>query len=414
MTVLAAPAFLHRPAPSPLGSRTRIPVGLQIVLYAVILIYAAAFQQIRFLGVAALAAVAGAAALLWIPIARRFVQPPLIALAGVGAIYAVISYLGILHWDTLLFAQSAILQQCVYVFLLPILVPVFAYYHERVFLREKSFVYLDNAVFLLCCAVKIIPLLYGYINIGAAQLVNTEALFAFMLVRKIFYVKNVSVLLRFFLVFLVAITAASFQSVLVMGFLLALVVMPKSGVVWLRIYIFGLTLIALVAIPFANPIWNLDHNTGIRLFFWHDVIERVLSSWGIGQGFGTETIRPSFALDARDVVISSLESESFIMVGSHNAFFDAVYRMGVLGGGLLIYYFSDQVRSVLRGNPAGRSFDQWVVACLFTLLMVNVGLVSINFLLGSTFLMGWLAFRISTNFASERRAPKSLALVTPA
>jgi len=102
------------------------------------------------------------------------------------------------------------------------------------------------------------------------------------------------------------------------------------------------------------------------------------------------------------------------MVGSHNAFFDAVYRMGVLGGGLLIYYFSDQVRSVLRGNPAGRSFDQWVVACLFTLLMVNVGLVSINFLLGSTFLMGWLAFRISTNFASERRAPKSLALVTPA
>lgn len=388
------------------ATRSPLFIGLQVACYGVVFLYAVFFQTIRVLGPAAFALAIGCAVLVWLPIARWYVQRHLLALAFVALTYALLSSAGFLHWDTLLFQRGAILQQSLYAFLLPILVPVFAYYHERVILRDHAFIAMDNIVLLLCVVSKLLyALSLGSIaDLGVVQLFNVEAIFTFILVRRLYYTDRPSLLLKVLVVAVFAATAGSFQSVLVSLFLIGVLVAPRLGRMALLCFVLGLVAISVAATPFADTIWQVDPNTGIRLFFWQDAIARIVHSWGVGQGFGTETIRPIYELSSGDVTIAGLEQDDFIMVGSHNAFIDAGYRMGLLGMAILVLYVAGLFHKVAAPTGRDRSFDYFACALLFVILMVNVGLVSINFLFGSAFVLGWLAFRTANGFADEQAA----------
>lgn len=394
-----------QPLENAIATRSPLFIGLQVACFAVILLYAIFFQTIRILGPAAFALAVGCAVLLWLSMVRWYVQRHLLALALVALIYAVMSSAGFLAWDTLMFQRGAILQQSLYAFLLPILVPVFAYYHERVVLRDRVFMAMDTIVLLLCVVSKVLyALSSGAIaNLGIVQLFNVEAIFTFVLVRRLYFTDRPSLLLKVLVVTVLAATAGSFQSVLVAFFLACILVAPQMGRTILLCFVLGLVAISLTAVPFADAIWQVDPNTGIRLFFWRDAIERLVQSYGIGQGFGTETIRPVYELSSGDVSIAALDQDDFIMVGSHNAFIDAGYRMGLVGMTILIAYVAGLFHKVAAPRGVDRSFDYFACALLFVILMVNVGLVSINFLFGSAFVLGWLAFRTANEFVDERR-----------
>jgi O-antigen ligase len=186
-------------------------------------------------------------------------------------------------------------------------------------------------------------------------------------------------------------------------FLIAVLVAPQWGRTTLLCFTGGLIAISIVAVPFADAIWQQDPNTGIRLFFWRDAISRIVQSYGIGQGFGTETIRPIYELSSGDVTIAGLDQEDFIMVGSHNAFIDAGYRMGLIGMTILVAYIVSLFRTMITVADDNRSFDYFACALLFVILMVNVGLTSINFLFGASFVLGWLAFRTTLRPLDVRR-----------
>ncbi|MBW4330259.1 hypothetical protein KY084_05160 [Stakelama sp. CBK3Z-3] len=388
------------------AERSALPVEIQIGCFAVSFLYAIFFQETRALGAPGLAIAFACIIVIWLPMMRWYVQRPLWWLTALAALYTLISMIGWLHWNTLLFDRSVIIQQASYAFLLPVMVPIFAYYHERVDRGDTAFLAFEKFLILICLIGKAY---YAYMigsisGLGVIQLFNIESIFAFLIVRQIYGGGYCSKGMRALVVLLFVATAGSFQSQLVAMFLLGGLIVPRLARAGLLVFIFGLVAISIAAVPFADAIWQLDPNTGIRLFFWHDAIERIIASYGVGQGFGTETIRPLYQLSSTDVSIAGIEQADFILVGSHNAFVDAGYRMGLLGGGILIWYIAGLFKKTAAIASEGRTFDYFVCAMLFVVLMVNVGLASINFLFGAAFLIGWLAYRAAAGFPGAEDA----------
>jgi O-antigen ligase len=389
---------------APGARRWSIGYDAQALLLLLPFLWASLFTIFRPFGAPALAMALAPLIVVGLSGARRYIAPPLIVFAAITAVYAVLSYLGFLDQRlTLLFSREAVFQQCAYGLVLVFAVASFAFYHEGVAEGRPWFLRLEEVVLLLAILSRLVGLVLVdpetagadivASGIGLAQFVNGETFFAFIFVRRWLHSPHASPRLNIFIALCLIVTAGSAQSRLSLLALLALVIVPslrKPITVWFLIALLG---IIVAAWPFAEAVWIFDPNTGIRLFFWHDVVHRFLESHGIGVGFGTETIRPIYDLRVTDVQLQTIDSPGFILVGSHNAFLDALYRMGVLGFGCLFFFAYGLLKSVLRLRDL-TIFDCWVLCLAATVLIVNVGLVSFNFFFGSTLLLGWLMYRI--------------------
>ncbi len=376
----------------------------QALLLLLPFMWACLFLISRPLGAPGLALALAPLAIIATHAGRRYLAQSLVIFAVITAAYALLSYFGILDQRlTLLFSPSAVFQQCAYGLFLAFAVASFAFYHEGVAEGRPWFLRLEQLVFLLAVFSRLLGIFmmdpdaaanpdFSESSTGLSQFVNAETFLAFIFVRWCLQSPRSSQPMSIFIAICLILTAGSAQSRLALLPLLALVTAPSLK----RPIAIGflLALIGAIAVtwPFADEIWIMDPNTGIRLFFWHDAVQRFLESHGIGVGFGTETIRPIYDLRAADVTLQDIDSPGFILVGSHNAFIDALYRMGVLGFGCLAYFCAKLSRSVLR-SPAVDIFDCWVLCLTGTVLLVNVGLVSFNFFFGSSFLLGWLVYR---------------------
>jgi hypothetical protein len=394
----------RRMAGAPLGTRRRI-IGYdsQVLLLLLPFLWASLFPIFRPLGVAALAVALAPLIFVGLNGARHYVAPPLIVFAAITAVYGVLSYFGFLDQRlTLMFSPGAVFQQCAYGLVLVFAVASFAFYHEGVEQGRRWFLVLEEVVFLLGILSRIVNLVLldadtasidsVASNVGFSQFVNGETFLVFIFVRRWLRSPNTSRALNVVIALCLIATAGSAQSRLALLPLLALVVAPslkKPITMW---FLVGLLSIIAIAWPFAEQVWTFDANTGIRLFFWHDVVHRFVESYGIGVGFGTETIRPIYDVRVTDVYLAPIDSSGFILVGSHNAFFDVLYRMGVIGFGCILFFFSGLLKSTLRLKDL-TIFDCWIFCLVTMVLIVNVGLVSFNFFFGSAFLLGWLVYR---------------------
>jgi hypothetical protein len=379
--------------------------AIKAIWLAIPLIYACFFDVFRGLGSPAFIVAAGALASFGLLYGRRYIQAPLIFFAALAASYAALSYVGALDRGlTLLFDRSAIAQQSAYAITLPFIIPAFAVYHEAVHDKKRAFLILQNTIFILALASKFWyflspaadPVTGESLRIwaGLTQFVNLIAILAFMLVHRTLEAPGRTMFERRTIAILLLVTSASSQATIAMITLVGMMILPRVRRLLAGGFVVLMAIIPIIAWPFAQEIWVLDPNTGIRLFFWHDAVDRVLASGGIGVGFGTETIRPVYALDASDVTLVGIDDPGFIFIGSHNAFVDAGYRLGVIGFFVLILYFGSLFRRVLR-QPDASVMDCWVVCAIVTVLMVNVGMASINFLFGTVFFIGWLVYRVT-------------------
>jgi hypothetical protein len=374
--------------------------------------YACLFGYVRNLGTVPLLVALSMLTAFGIGYGRRYLQTPLILLSCLAAVYIGLSYVGVLDRGiTLMYSREAIPQQSAYAVMLPFVVAGFAAYHERVAAGNGAFLRLETTIFLIACAAKLYDLAFpsayfgGEVErefAGITQLVNTMMILAFIFVRRILSADHVPWLTKLIAAFVLLATSSSAQAGIVLMMLLVLMILPKERLKLTAMFLCLFVVVPFVAAAFAQTIWKLDPNTGIRLFFWRDALGRLWESGGIGVGFGTETIRPVYGLNAADVTILDADDPGFIYVGSHNAFVDALYRMGVLGflllGGFVLRLF---IR-VVRGFVGNTILDCWVTCALVTNLMVNVGLASINLFFGSAFLIGWLVYRIT---AADNIAP---------
>lgn len=371
--------------------------------------YACLFGFLRSAGVAGPVLAIGALVVFGLLFGRRYLHWSLLLFSAFAIPYVLTSYLGMLDRGiTLFYSREAIPQQSAYALALPFCIAAFAVYHEGVYRQRPAFVWLETCLFLMALAAKLWELLFPFTDpytgevlrqwLGLTQLTNPITLLAFVIIRRVLEVPGASYTTRFWIVVILFVTTGSSQSLIIIAALLAMMVLPAYRRQITTFFVFLIPGIAVAAWPFAQQVWVADPNTGIRLFFWHDAFSRIWESGGIGVGFGTETIRPIFELRASDVQIGGPDDPGFIYIGSHNAFVDAGYRMGVIGFVLVTGYVIALFAKVLRkvpGTTGPSLMDCWVVCALMMTMMVNVALASVNLFFGTVFLLGWLVFRVN-------------------
>lgn len=410
------------PAAGAVAVRAKRQDTTQALLLFVPLFYASLFNQLRPLGSAPLLLAAGAMIYVGLTSARRYMQPILLLYAALALLYTGLSYTGVLHAGlTLLFVPAAIPRQSAYALLLPFAVAGFALYHQGVWQGKRGFVLLETCTLGMTLTFKLFSLvvpiqdsltgeLYRDYS-GIFQMVDPVALLAFILVRRTVQSPWATHRTKIVVAVLLLVTSNSAQANIAMGVLVPLLLVPAARRLTTVLFLLTLLAIPIIAWPYAQQIWTADPNTGIRLYFWHDVLQRVWESNGVGVGFGTETIRPYYALEASDVSLADVSDPSFIFTGAHNAFMDALYRMGVPGFLLLATFVVRLFGKVLRGPAAlAGVMDLWTICAVFTVMMVNVALVSFNFFFGVTFFLGWLVFRTSQVPAVIGHHPSPLEL----
>ena len=406
----------HRPYRTVPENAGRTSEELPIALLGLALLYAILSPLFRSIGPAALlpaAACVGAFALLY---ARRYFQLGLMLLAGIGLFWTLLSYTDLLHGGiTRMFDRGAIAQQMFYTVFVVFLMPALMHYHARVAAGHPSWLRFELCI--LICAFLAQAwyalaggFLVGLQGIGISQFMNADAIAAFIIARRWLFSGRMPHMAAIALAMLLMVTAASFQSFLVMFAGLALIAFPRLRQPITTAFLLLIILVPIAAMPFAAQIVLWEPNTGIRLVFWNEALERLWQSHFIGVGFGTETVRSNYEFAGKPVHISGAESGRLIFVGSHNAIVDAAYRMGIVGGLTLVIYIAAQFRKTIWPNGGKPSLmDCWAACALAMTLMANVSLASINFLFGTAFFLSWLAYRAgwhdrSANRAKPRRA----------
>ena len=109
---------------------------------------------------------------------------------------------------------------------------------------------------------------------------------------------------------------------------------------------------------------------------------------GLAVGFGTEAIRNFYPELMRDIFRSDV-NDDFLLVGTHNAFSDVAFRLGLVGLGLFIIVIYQSVPS--REIKFGRAWHaNFIFVMLFTCLYFNVALQSPTYLIGVAVLLGYL------------------------
>jgi hypothetical protein len=182
-----------------------------------------------------------------------------------------------------------------------------------------------------------------------------------------------------------------------LGFLATTIVRISADRLILAAFLVLLATATFVGLQDPGRVFEIDANSGWRLAFWKDAVEASAQVWGVGVGFGTESLRNEYsALLDRESYRE--EGEDFLLVSTHSAFIDTLFRLGVVGLGLLVLIL---VRCFpLRRMPlASRAQCCTMFAILVLCLHSNLGLQSPMYSLGVAIGIGFLQ--------SERR--KALA-----
>jgi len=126
---------------------------------------------------------------------------------------------------------------------------------------------------------------------------------------------------------------------------------------------------------FLRELLLLAPNSGIRLVFIIDALQSVLDTYGLGIGYGMESVRWRYNFPDRPTFIflpdpASMTPEKMLetlSVGVHNSFVQALLRTGIIGGSLLLIAFCAVFprRELPRGmrNHASVLFSIIFIAC---------------------------------------------------
>lgn len=229
----------------------------------------------------------------------------------------------------------------------------------------------------------------------------------------------------FLAVGLLSSTRPSWQNLAIFAILVPLMTSQTHLLSWITCYfclimprrmtrfaptLIGLALIIfLVTAPhFSRMLHEIDGNTGVRSVLWGHVQTAVFQTYGLGVGFGTEY----FPNDFRQIVSGSWQltgekADDRLYVSTHSAFYDTVFRMGILGLVGLIVWFSKYIRTPINmSNQSHIPLTSGLVSMLLFITAFNPGLVSVYILIVIAFIIGLvdiLAFRASAP-AARREA----------
>lgn len=152
-----------------------------------------------------------------------------------------------------------------------------------------------------------------------------------------------------------------------------------------------------VGLNFVPQTFALDPNSGIRLAFISDAIASVADTYGIGVGFGKESVRWRYEIpgfvdftflpDTRNITHARMLE--ILSTGIHNSFFQALLRTGVVGFILIVSAILATFPP--RRLPCGvRNHASVIFFTIFLAMFVNPVLESPLQIVGLAFAYGYL------------------------
>jgi len=218
-----------------------------------------------------------------------------------------------------------------------------------------------------------------------------------MEVFRIFFIGALLLAIRsnvlFLVLFLVvAWFAFSMQSMLCM----AVIFVARFATV--RVWMIHAALAVIAACALISTAWwqellEIENNIGFRALFWKNALDAMLDTHLIGVGYGTESIIPFYPHKGEMRYFGPELPELYSVIGVHSSFFQQMLNTGILGTTLLCGWM---VYCISRlGGTRGRvdGLDVIAVGMLSISFFVNMAFDSYNFLLGSSFLLGWIIYR---------------------
>ncbi|MGB9499920.1 MAG: hypothetical protein ACKVE4_09260 [Dissulfuribacterales bacterium] len=336
-----------------------------------------------------------------ISIRKNIFYPSLTAFTLLGFLYIVLSYANLLPsaW-THYFISSAIPQQssCIIAFYPTILAARRQW--QFIFSRTNPNKYLWP-LFIAGCVIA--PLLSAYSGGHVVSCyVSSNNAMAFSFIAILYYLasggKKRRVIGAFGLLFLSLLLGgnAQIKMIGIVVFILLLTPCPRFVLVCAVCSIISVFVVILV-ILFYNEIifdiWDFDPNTGVRFLFSKDALSALVSSAGLGVGFGKEAIVNYYPMiNHTHVNLATKGFYSFVMTSIHNSFIAVFYRLGIIGG-ILFSWFIFIVSFPCRF----KQIRDTRLACsiffiTFLTLFVNVAFESPTYIVGMGYMIGLLLF----------------------
>jgi O-antigen ligase len=390
----------------------RIAKGDGWIFFALIVFVVAIGESLKVFRTPALLLMVGLAVVYARETMLRKQNLPLLLFSVVGFLYVVLSYLQAFPpaW-TRYYDTGAILQQASFIgILLPFVAASQKWWEDSRFEsnREVLLIFVVLAAFVLGIVVDYLlgskgvrpfMTLRNYVFIGLLSL----SYLAFRSDKWRSFATLALLLLAGWSIWRVHFLQNTIVYLILLGFLATTVLRVPADRMMLALILVAIAAATLVGLQ--DPLWifQIDPNTGWRLAWWNDVLAATVQTNGIGVGFGTESLRNEYSsVLLRDTYRE--EAADFLFVGTHSAFFDTMFRMGIPGFLLLCFVivrcFPPSYMSLSVRAHCGAMF-----AILILCLHSNLGLQSPMYSLGVAMCIGYLQ-------AERHKARLQLAMVS--
>lgn len=319
-----------------------------------------------------------------------------------GLLYVGLSYLGALPdaW-TRHHQGDVIVQQASFVFLLlPVIAASQKWWDDRNVDRHRDAILVTMIVLVFIVSIPVRMYVFGdiesYLDPSKPFVtLQNDVMIALVAVTYLTIIRTppLAGLILLTLVFILSVSIEfRFQNVLAYFVALAAALLCTIGLHVERtvtnILILAITSVALFGMLDPVSLYTLDPNTGWRTIFWRNAMEALTETWGIGVGFGTEALRNEYTLIGRAFFLPE-ENTSFLLIGTHNAFFDVALRLGIVG---LVLWSAVILGCYPAAKMPARIRAQGAVAffALFICVFSNVALQSPLYVIGVAFVIGYL------------------------
>ena len=126
-----------------------------------------------------------------------------------------------------------------------------------------------------------------------------------------------------------------------------------------------------------------DANTMWRALYWYDEIKQVISSWGLGVGYGTSYASSSFVGNTSNIIGGPFGAtaeysvmDQLFVTGPHNSFVSILFRLGVVGLLLFFKFVSHIGQKNLHYIHKISSATLFAYVSVIIIILTNVGLES--------------------------------------
>jgi len=377
-----------------------------IFFFLMVLLFAAAGPYVRATGVMGLVGLFSVSVMYMLLTKAFYKHMSLIIFTAVGVLYILLSFANVLPdaW-TGQYDRSFILRQSFYIFMLYPLVVSAQRFWTHALKRGKMDVYMW--ILLVVCGLALMLNNAFYLNKSPFVLwglLNPMALYV-LAWGYMAYIRGAGIKLLLVPVLTVyfLMMGLNSQSAMV-GFVFFMTgLLPYYRTLTVS-FVGAILLATVLGAIFVDQLVGEDVNTVFRYLMWIHAIEGFLESYAMGIGFGKEVVTNVYwaiGVEQRYEAVDNILS-----AGVHNSYVSNLFRLGILGGGALIWFVL--VRTFPVGGDYGRLANlSWFIG--FFAIFVNVGVESPLTIVGVAMCWGLnLALRAREKVIAQERASAPL------